>query len=153
MLRHWTPRCPSGLLIALHFRCHCPCFHHHGSLPSLFHTCLLYSVPAGPTCLFSTKNWFEPLVGTCFLSRYTPSLCSSYHTSTGLRMIWLYTVASSPHWLFMLEGSFSFPLLSQFRPRPVPCSQQHSSPRLDPSPSAWSCVLLCVEIACLLTFL
>lgn len=60
---------------------HCPCFRHHRSLPSLFHTCLLCSVPAGPMCLFSTKNWFKPFVGTCFLSRYMPSLCSSYHTS------------------------------------------------------------------------
>lgn len=39
---------------------------------------------------------------------------------TDLRMIWLFTVASSPHWLFMLECSFFFP----FRPRLVPCSQQ-----------------------------
>lgn len=81
MLCHWTPQCPSGLLITLHFHCHCPWIRHHHSLPSLFHMCLLCSVPAVPIRLFSAKNWFEALVGTCFLSRYMPSLCSSYHTS------------------------------------------------------------------------
>lgn len=154
MLRHWTPRCPSGLPFALHFHCH--------SLPLLpsppFTAIPLPHVPPLLCpCWSYVLVFHQELVQTLCrhllpLQIYAKPVFIIPHF-TGLRRIWLFTVASSPHWLFTLECSFSFPLLSQFRLTSAPCSQQHSSRGLDSCPSAWSCVSPCVEIACLLTFL